>query len=179
MESIVKKYAWTWSPNPRLLEKVNTFLDFHTVDNIVSYNKHIMTLFRELALSTTDFIIFPEYNKQGNIHYHGTLYMTDNQLTHYYRNRLKNFKKLGFVLMKSKNIDENWSIYQSKDSKIMLEVLNPLPVPITRAYYLSNKGRVLTLRGLQKRELELVKKRIIDKIPPNILYALHGSLSRH
>lgn len=166
MKSIVKKYAFTWSPDPKKLELTRVHRGYHAIDNFKSYEFHIKYIFRYLAMCTTDFVMFPELNKQGNIHYHGTLYMTDNQRINFYKNKMKHFRKLGYILVKGRDINQKWTDYQSKDEEMMSEVLNPLPVPLLRSEYLNNNDKV-------KREKTYLKKYLKkEELKPTLLMIL-------
>lgn len=118
------KIALTWTPNPKLLG----------LDPYETYLNHLVSVISSLRRCCESFCVYPEFNKKGNMHYHGVLYV--NNVKRYYREVIPLFKKQGYILEKKGNIDSKWDAYISKDVGIMRKALEPLPVPVTDQTYL-------------------------------------------
>lgn len=136
--------AFTCSPKPNRLRK-NQTLSY--VEWILDY----ISLFRSCC---STFTIYPEFNKRGNLHMHGALYIKDPQK--FYTSVLPTFKtELGFC-MADTNLTPHWQdTYITKDKKTMVQAMAPFPVPITQDTY--NLGERYSKRKMAKK-LYLLKK---------------------
>lgn len=72
------------------------------------------------------FIIYPEFDLQGRLHYHGTVHIHDK--IKWFKSVLPSFEKMGFVKVK---LDPNlaWTVYQSKSFGVTSHVLG-ISLPI-------------------------------------------------
>lgn len=116
---ILKPIAFTWCPNNK----------YHTSDPAVGYCMAIQTL-KYLRLVSKDFVIYPELTLQGNIHFHGKIYIHD--AVKWFKNVLPKLKKNGFVKIKT-NLNEGWDEYCGKQWDIFKDVLD-LANPIDYQY---------------------------------------------
>lgn len=103
--------AFTWSPDPS---------KFYYIDVKMQFSDTV-TFIRNLDLCST-YEIYPELNANGNIHYHGTVCLTDK--IKWYKSVLPKFRYYGMVKIKDKNLNEGWNQYIQKDSIMMTKLLN-------------------------------------------------------
>lgn len=112
--------AFTWSPDPKKFAGKRPMYQFY--DTIIL----IQRAFRHSA----DYTVWPELNLNGNIHYHGILFMRDK--IKFYKFSLPLLKFHGFVLLKDKNINDAWYRYMSKDCVNMRGILPNVRIPISK-----------------------------------------------
>lgn len=121
------KLALTISPPPRVkyLTNVNPnrclYDDDKTqIKSILSYNK-IYT-----------YIIFPELDEKGRLHYHGILNLTHTQYTRFHKHAIHKLKQIGFVditIIKEFINNMRYCLYMSKDwgtTKHILDISYPI-----------------------------------------------------
>lgn len=113
--SLPMRVAFTWSPKNIVSCDVSTQFFTHYI--------HIRKLNK-----CAKYIIYPECNLAGNIHFHGTLEIYDK--IKWYKSVLPTFKRNGFVCIKS-NPNDKWTMYIEKDKSTMEGVLN-ITLPITQ-----------------------------------------------
>lgn len=116
---IHKPIAFTWCPNAK----------YHTSDPQIGFSMAIQTL-KHIKYVSKDFVIYPELTHQGNIHFHGKIYIQD--AVKWFKSVLPKLKKNGFVKIKT-NLNEGWDEYCGKQWDIFREVLD-LEEPIDYSY---------------------------------------------
>lgn len=99
----LEKYAFTWSPKGT------------TYDPDIKNNEIIYDIFRRWR-HAMEFMITPELNKNGNIHYHGIIAIRDKIA--WYKRLLPELKRKGFVLIKSIDDYDKWFAYIKKDYEV-------------------------------------------------------------
>ena len=114
--------AFTWSP--KKIPVIDTFLQYCAT----------ISLIRNLD-KCAKYRMYPELNKNGNIHYHGIIHVTDK--VKWYKSVLPQFKYNGFVLIKS-HPDQGWLDYINKDMLMMIEILK-INLPITEDIKIKRK----------------------------------------
>lgn len=129
--------AITWSPSP------DVYRHLHTPEYQLGA---CMGILRKVAkLSKSQYGIFPELNSNGNLHFHLKLIITErHDLVTWYKEVLPTFKRNGFVLVKTKNIDEGWDKYIRKESDLMTSIFNELSMK-------DESGQYIGLRLRQRR----------------------------
>lgn len=133
--------AFTWSPNPKIFKGISPNFQFH---DTLPYIKQLRTC--------SSFIIYPELNKQGNIHYHGLIHIMDK--VKWYKKVLPTLKYKGFVLIKSK-IDEGWLKYIEKEKSTMESILE-ISLP------LDNSHNLFKRKSKQSKEEDNRTRTILD-----------------
>lgn len=118
-EHIHKPIAFTWCPNST----------YHTNDPAVGYSMSIQIL-KHIKLVSKNFVIYPELTLQGNIHYHGKIYIED--AVKWFKSVLPKLKKNGYVKIKT-NLNAGWDEYCGKQWDIFKDVLD-LEEPIDYSY---------------------------------------------
>lgn len=81
-----------------------------------------------------NYILYPEIDDKGRLHYHGKLYLTNSQLIRYYKHAQFHLAKIGFVDVnnlskKTQKDNERWTNYMQKDWKFtsqLLDIEDPL-----------------------------------------------------
>lgn len=111
--------AFTWSPDPKKFKGIKPRYQW---DDILSFVR--------LLSSCAYFTLYPELNANGNLHIHARVEIFDK--VKWYKKVLPTFKYNGFVLIKSKDINEKWDEYIAKDKEIMESVLE-LKLPIVHS----------------------------------------------
>lgn len=123
---------FTCSPNPRKCG----------IDQYRNYMDHLWVVFSKFSRCMSEFVVSPELNENGNIHYHGWFVLKDK--VKFYKHVLPAMKKLGFVkISKLKHRNAEWDYYCQKDYEIMKELCQPIPVPMTHRNY-KNVINILT-----------------------------------
>lgn len=115
----VRPIAFTWCPNNA----------FHTNDPQLGYSMAIQVL-KNIRLVSKNFVIYPELTHQGNIHFHGKIYISDP--IKWFKSVLPKLKKNGFVKIKT-NLNVGWDEYCGKQWDIFKDVLD-LDKPIDYEY---------------------------------------------
>lgn len=77
-----------------------------------------------------NWIIYPELDRKGRLHYHGTLNMNHTQLTRFYKCGKPLLQRLGYVDCSPTVNHLDWLIYCRKDWYITKEILD-LDIPIS------------------------------------------------
>lgn len=119
--------AFTWTPDPKKIRGVKPQFQ---------YDECVSTLCN-LNMCCYDFVVSPELNVNGNIHFHGILDIKDK--VKWYKKVLPSFKYMGFVLVKP-NPDTKWKWYIFKDKDLMSKLLKNYPF--------TPSPKVLSKRGL-------------------------------
>jgi len=73
------------------------------------------------------YIIYPEFDPKGRLHYHGIINMDINEYVRFHKHAIHKLKKIGFVDIKKLNsfIDKlRWVTYMRKEWGITKEILN-------------------------------------------------------
>lgn len=104
---LTKCIAFTWSPKP--VPIIDPFLQYVAT----------LSLIKNLD-RCAEYRIYPELNKQGNIHYHGIIHITDK--VKWYKSVLPQFKYNGYVVIKT-DPDDGWLKYIIKDAEVMSAIL--------------------------------------------------------
>lgn len=118
--------AFTWSPDPKRFKGVRP--EYQLYDTLP-----IIRLLRQCSKS---FIIYPELNIQGNIHYHGIIDISDKIKWH--KKVLPSFKFHGFVVLKTIFDLNQWNDYIKKDREVMKDIINT-ELPLTCDHRLIRK----------------------------------------
>lgn len=118
-EKKISPIAFTWCPNN----------SFHTNDPKLGYSMAIQVL-KNIRLVSKNFVIYPELTHQGNIHFHGKIYVQD--AVKWFKSVLPKIKKNGYVKIKT-NLNQTWDEYCGKQWDIFKEVLD-LDNPIDYEY---------------------------------------------
>lgn len=105
-------------------------------------------IFRNMRLK--NWILWPELDSRGRLHYHGTLYMNKTILTRWYKYGKPKCEMIGFVDCRLTQGPIEWHIYCKKQWSFTKDVLE-LDYPMTKINLLSKKEKL---------------KRIIEE-PPN------------
>jgi len=82
----------------------------------------------------TRYIIFPEFDEKGRLHYHGVLTLNHHQFVTFYKQTYFKLSRLGFVDVKQMSTFEDkfrWSIYMKKNWGITKDILE-IDVPIIK-----------------------------------------------
>lgn len=108
--------AFTWSP-----KKSTRQAKWGLIWDIENY-------FIDFTLCCKSAIIMPELNKNGNLHYHGTIVIKDK--IKWYKVILPKLKKDGFVLIKSIDDMQKWTEYINKTKEEMM-IITERELPIT------------------------------------------------
>lgn len=121
--------AFTWSPKPNI-SYILPSLQCHSwlplIRKMNGTKKDIKKYF--------EYLIYPECNKQGNIHFHGIIKIYDR--VKWFRKILPLFKYNGFVFIKSGDISHQWHKYIAKDEPYMREILeDELPYANSKELY--------------------------------------------
>lgn len=126
--------AVTWSPSP------DVYRHLHSPDLQLSA---CMQILRKIAkLTKSQYGIFPELNSNGNLHFHLKLVITENHdLCTWYKEVLPTFKRNGFVLVKTKNIDDGWDKYIRKESELMCKIFSELSMKDESGQYVGLRLR--------------------------------------
>jgi len=94
--------------------------DLLQIRSIIKYNKF------------TSYIIYPEFDDRGRLHYHGKFNLDPNQYIRFYKHAIHKFRNLGFCdikLIRSHLDSIKWLIYISKNwsyTKEILDIDNPI-----------------------------------------------------
>lgn len=112
-----QEVAFTWAPAKLSLYPIRTFEEHKTV------------IFPHLQKCCETFMIFPEFTKKGNLHYHGMLMI--NNRPKWYSTVLPIFNRKGFTCIKSINDSDKWYEYMSKEVSMMRIALNDNDIPLT------------------------------------------------
>lgn len=110
LEKNSETIAFTWSPNPKKFLGIDP--KYQLMDTIMFIS--------DLHHCSNNFIIYPELNSNGRIHYHGKIQISDKYK--WFKKILPTFKYNGFVLIKT-DIDQKWDEYISKDKDLMEKIL--------------------------------------------------------
>ncbi|AYP28868.1 MAG: replicase [Cressdnaviricota sp.] len=73
------------------------------------------------------YIIYPELDPKGRLHYHGVINLDSNELVRFYKHAFHKLKTIGFVDIKPlKTFTDKfrWTIYMSKDWGITRDILD-------------------------------------------------------
>lgn len=122
MNTATKKWAITISPPMR-----------HTFDRFVSPNRfqymedrlHIDTIFKYNRIGR--YIIWPEFDKRGRLHYHGIVVLNGTELTRMFKHGIHKLKHIGHVDFKElETFKDNlrWVLYMSKEAGFTCDVLD-------------------------------------------------------
>lgn len=117
-EKKIHPIAFTWCPNNK----------FHTSDPQIGYAMAVVIL-KDIRNISKNFKIYPELTHQGNIHFHGKIYIEDP--VKWFKKTLPTLKRNGFVKIKT-NLNEGWDEYCGKQWDIFKDVLdleNPIDYP--------------------------------------------------
>lgn len=123
------KLAFTWSPDPKQFTGKNVSFQFNdTKPFIKNMDK------------CCDYRLYPELTTNGNIHYHGVVFVKDKYK--WFKSVLPSLKYHGFVLLK-KDVNDNWEDkYCKKDVELMSKLLK-IDLPIVPSV---SSGRKLNHR---------------------------------
>lgn len=101
------------------------------VENINLQLRYTLPPIQQLRLCCDEYYMFPEFNLNGNLHWHGVINITDK--VKWYKKVLPTFKHMGFVCIKQ-NVNKDWLLYITKDIELMCDIYNELDVelPITK-----------------------------------------------
>jgi len=108
--------------------------DKSQIKSILSYNK-IYT-----------YIIFPELDEKGRLHYHGILDLNNTCYTRFHKHAIHKLRQLGFVdisVLKSFENNLRYCIYMMKDwgnTKVILDISYPIIHRRDKAYVNVPKG---------------------------------------
>lgn len=120
-------YSLTISPPDRtlkysLLKVMNPLRHVFLDDKLV-----IEQVFKQMKLK--HYIVYPELDSRGRLHYHGTIYLNKTLLTRWYKFGKPKLSQIGYVdCAQTKNILD-WHIYQRKEwpfTQGVLEIENPM-----------------------------------------------------
>lgn len=128
---MIKKIALTISPPDRSSKKyplINQHKftyddDKHLIEQIMKYNR-IKT-----------YIIYPEFDDKGRLHYHGILTLDHNEQVRFHRHAIHKLRKMGFLdisTLESLKANIRWILYMSMEwsiTKEILEIENPILPP--------------------------------------------------
>lgn len=123
-----KKTAFTWSPNPKKIENY--------INPMWTYQEHMLHL-KKLKRCCSTIELYPEFNSNGKLHWHGELTITDK--IKWYKQVLPYFQYKGFVCVKEVFTDK-WATYMSKDKDMMEEILE-IKLPITKSSFTTPKKK--------------------------------------
>lgn len=123
----MQKIAITISPPPRTLYRdTKNPYQFQFLDD-----KLIITqVFKYNRIKS--FIIYPEFDSKGRLHYHGILNLNHNELVRFHKHAIHKLRKLGFIDISPINAFSNnlrQIVYMSKDwgyTKDILEIDSPI-----------------------------------------------------
>lgn len=116
------QYSFTLSPPDR----THKYIHMHVINPLKHVYKDDMLIINHLfkKIKLKEYIIYPELDPQGRLHYHGTLTMTKTQLTRFYKYAKPHLQRIGYVdCSPAKRILE-WNIYISKEWPFTKEVLD-------------------------------------------------------
>lgn len=125
MNSTLKiiKVAITISPPCRL----SNYKRYKDPQDLV-FNNDLVSIYSILSYNRIyKFIIYPEFDFKGRLHYHGIISLDSNQKVRFYKHALIKLKNIGFVEIKPlKTFLDNlkWLIYCSKEWGITRDILN-------------------------------------------------------
>lgn len=122
-----QSYSLTISPMDRthahaLAKRVNPLRCVYDED--VSVIKHALSLAK-----IRHYIIFPELDIKGRLHYHGTLYMNKTHLIRFYKQTKGYFQRIGFVDIQPTKKPIEWLIYTRKQwpyTSNILDITRPI-----------------------------------------------------
>lgn len=129
-------FAFTWSPNPKIFRGIDPLFQFYDTAPFID----------QLATCCSSYIVYPELNLNGNIHYHAKITLKDK--VKWYKKVLPTFKYKGFVVVKPK-CDEGWLSYIEKDKKLMESLLDlhlPIDRPLRQQLSIAPKGLGVALQ---------------------------------
>jgi len=129
------KLAITISPPSRMLynknNNPNRMLfddDRNMIKSIMSYNK------------IYSYIIYPEFDEKGRLHYHGIINLTNTQYVRFHKHAIHKLKQIGFVdisIIKTFVNNLRYIVYMSKnwgETKMILEISYPIIPRRDKAY---------------------------------------------
>lgn len=112
-------YLFTWSPK-----------DQNTLNPKFKYIDDIANYFRQWHQCMKEFEVNPEFNQNGNLHYHGYFRIKDQ--IKWFKRILPKMKYNGYIKINKVHTSFDEAIkYTRKDREVMTEVLYPLKVPYT------------------------------------------------
>lgn len=127
MNTPIQKLALTISPPRRdcynRFKNPNRFLyldDKIQIQSILKYNK------------IGGFILYPELDSKGRLHYHGIIRLDSNEKVRFHKHAIHKLRQIGFVDIKPlKTFEDNlrWSLYMKKEwgfTQTVLEIVDPL-----------------------------------------------------
>lgn len=107
----------------------------HRSDNIAFSDPNLMTYLEDRSYirqilnynRIRRYIIYPEFDDKGRLHYHGTITLDHNQYVRFHKHAIHKFRRLGFTDIKSlKEFDDKlrWSYYIKKNWGLTKEILS-------------------------------------------------------
>lgn len=154
-----KIIMFTLSPNPQRKGRGGA------VDQKQLYISDIDKVFSHFHTCMSAYVVSPELNQTGNIHYHGWFQIKDKYK--FYKHVINRLHKLGFVkLTKVKYLDKDWSGYCQKDYELMKAVMYPWPIPLTHLTYKNIKHLIsyTKLEALKQKDEKSLSKSILSYI---------------
>ncbi|AXH78056.1 MAG: putative replicase [Cressdnaviricota sp.] len=116
-------YLLTCSPNPNVKGRKSQHIHYQ-------YSSDIFTTLSDIDRCCITFCVVPEMNKNGQIHYHGWMQITD--FVKYYKSTLRKLTKLGFCkIVIAKNYKKALKEYYKKDIGKCPELYEPMPPALT------------------------------------------------
>lgn len=131
----MKKIGLTISPPIRTNNKMSN-------PNKMIYDQDIIQITQILKYNKiSSYIIYPEFDEKGRLHYHGKLNLDNNQYIRYHKHAIHKFRQIGFVdskLIKTHIDSLRWLTYISKNwltTKEILEIIHPIMPHTTSRQY--------------------------------------------
>lgn len=121
------KIALTISPKDRLYGEYAYLLSNKILNPLrIIYRNDIEIIRRALNRCSQEYVIYPELDVSGRLHYHGIVNIKHKK--NWMISSLPALKKLGFVCVKN-NVNEGWTQYITKDwndTKVFLDIDEPI-----------------------------------------------------
>lgn len=112
--------AITWSPKRHKVYSI----DYQIGEDVYEQ-------FRHWPKCMNDYILYPEVNLNGNVHWHGLISVRDK--IKWWKSVLPRLKLYGFVVIKDLFKPEEWYKYITKDCTLMLKMGLFIELPFTRS----------------------------------------------
>lgn len=123
------QYSFTLSPPDR----TSKYISMHVINPLKHIYMDDMLIIKHLfkKIKLRNYIIYPELDPKGRLHYHGTLTMTKTILTRFYKYAKPHLQRIGHVdCSPAKRIVE-WNIYISKEWPFTKDILEISHLDIT------------------------------------------------